>query len=360
MQIGGSVNDQTLTAIVDTNVVISTFGDKGYGVFVDNAGGFAGTYQIVTNSFTINYEMIDGTNVLAGATNVMADGTNVLMNGTNVVAGATNVVSSIVTNFVSGSGNSYSNAVPAGGATVINGGRITTLGSNSHGIFAESLPGSINLTFGGSPVTSQSYGDAGPVTVFNSGDITTSGDTSHEEFLRKALVVSEPEGSPTSGNGSQVTVEAAGGTIITSGNPVRAAFTLQSIGGGNIGGESGGAAGDGDDGGAGGDGGPVTVTGARSDRATTNDNAGGIFALSQAGMVAMAATAEPLEAVVAAVGPGGKGSNVVVNGSWTINTYGPRCRRYAALKAWAGLAAAAATVRTLVDLGGGNGGGTCW
>ncbi len=354
VQIGGSVNDQTLTAIVDTNVVISTFGDKGYGVFVDNAGGFAGTYQIVTNSFTINYEMIDGTNVLAGATNVMADGTNVLMNGTNVVAGATNVVSSIVTNFVSGSGNSYSNAVPAGGATVINGGRITTLGSNSHGIFAESLPGSINLTIGGSPVTSQSYGDAGPVTVFNSGDITTSGDTSHG-ILAQSLGGLGPEDSPTSGNGSQVTVETAGGTIITSGNGSYGIYA-QSIGGGNIGGESGGAAGDGDDGGAGGDGGPVTVTGTGV-IATTNDNAGGIFALSQAGNGGNGGNGGTLGGSGGSGGPGGKGSNVVVNGSWTINTYGTNASGITA-QSLGGIGGSGGDGSHFIDLGGGNGGGT--
>ena len=224
--------------------------------------------------------MIDGTNVLAGATNVMADGTNVLMNGTNVVAGATNVVSSIVTNFVSGSGNSYSNAVPAGGATVINGGRITTLGSNSHGIFAESLPGSINPLRLGFTGNQSIVWRCGAGYSVQQRRYHNSGDTSHG-ILAQSLGGLGPEDSPTSGNGSQVTVETAGGTIITSGNGSYGIYA-QSIGGGNIGGESGGAAGDGDDGGAGGDGGPVTVTGTGV-IATTNDNAGGIFALSQAG-----------------------------------------------------------------------------
>src|SRR4029077_11260532 len=124
-----------------------------FGVFAGNAGAFAGDYQLVTNSYSVYYETNSGTNVLGGvATNVMVNGTNEIIAGTNVLAGRTNVVGSIVTNVVSGSGNNYTNVTPAGGASVVNAGRITTAGTGSYGILAQSEPGSINLQLNGNTV----------------------------------------------------------------------------------------------------------------------------------------------------------------------------------------------------------------
>jgi uncharacterized protein YhjY with autotransporter beta-barrel domain len=353
--ISGHVNGANLTAIVDSNLVITTSGSSAAGVFAGNAGVFDGSYQVVTNSYTIYYETNSGTNVLGGvATNVVVNGTNEMIAGTNVLAGRTNVVSSIVTNFQSGSGNNYTSVAPAGGATVINGARITTTGFGSYGIFAQSEPGTITLTTNNIPAATQSYGDAGPVNVQNSGDITTSGDGAHGIFAQSLGGVG-PENSPTSGNGSVVTVVTTGGTIATSGNGSYGIFA-QSLGGYNIGGESGGAGGDGNGGGAGGDGGFVTVQGAGT-IGTTNDNAGGIFALSQAGNGGNGGNGGTVYGSGGSGGPGGKGSNVFVNGIWTITTYGTNANGITA-QSLGGIGGSGGDGSHFIAGDGGNGGGT--
>ncbi len=325
VQIGGSDSSRNLTAIIDGGVGISTHGDGGYGIFAENGGGFAGTYELVTNSFTIVTNVVNGTNVIT-----------------------------ITTNIVSGSGNNYATLVPAGGATVINHGQVTTTGNSAHGIFAESLPGSITLTLSGSPVVNQSYGDGGPVTVFNSGNLTTSGTNSHGIFAQ-SLGGYGPENSYRAGNGSDVSVQTAGGSITTSGNGSVGIFA-QSRGGDNQGGESGGVGGDGRTGGLGGDSGQVNVTGSGG-ITTYSDNSGGIFALSQAGNGGNGGNGGSLGGSGGNGGSGGKGSNVVVNGSWNIETYGTNSSGITA-QSLGGRGGSGGDGSHFIDLGGGNGGGT--
>src|SRR5579862_1150658 len=51
--IAGQINGSNLTAVVDTNVAISTSGNGAFGIFAGNAGVFDGSYQLATNSFTV-------------------------------------------------------------------------------------------------------------------------------------------------------------------------------------------------------------------------------------------------------------------------------------------------------------------
>ena len=354
--IAGQVDSNNLTAIVGSNIVISTTGDSTYGIFAGNGGSFDGTYQFVTNSFNITYAKTNGMILTAGATNVMSHGTNVMANGTNVMAGATNVVISISTNFIYGAGNNYTNVAPSGGATVVNAAQITTHGTGSYGIFAQSQPGTISLSFQSTSnvVASQTFGNAGPVNVVNSGNITTYGDGAHGIY-GFTLGGDGPEDSATSGNGSDVSVQTTGGTITTYGNGSYGIYAF-SKGGNNTGGESGGAGGDGSDGGAGGDGGFVTVVGTGVIQ-TTNDNAGGIFAMSQAGNGGNGGNGGSVYGSGGSGGPGGKGSNVVVSGNWTITTMGTNANGISA-QSLGGVGGSGGDGSHFVDLGGGNGGGT--
>src|SRR5208282_1530803 len=113
VQVLGSQTTRDLSLIVDSNSVINTSG--AFGIHVQNVGGNDGTYQIVTNSFTIITNIVNGSNVVT-----------------------------VITNFDSGSSNSYVTVSPSGGVIVTNQGAITTSGAGAHGIFAESEPGNIN------------------------------------------------------------------------------------------------------------------------------------------------------------------------------------------------------------------------
>ena len=170
----------------DGSGAINTTGDSAYGIHILNTGTFDGTYALVTNSYTIT---------------------------TNVVNVQTSSIS--VTNFESGGSNVYTTAIPTGGVTAINKGDIHTAGSSAHGIFAESQPGSIILTFQNT-TNSLAYGDAGPVNVANSGNITTIGSNSHGIFAQSQGGFG-PEDSSTSGNGGGVVVSTHRGSITTAG-----------------------------------------------------------------------------------------------------------------------------------------------
>jgi uncharacterized protein YhjY with autotransporter beta-barrel domain len=323
IQVLGSQPAQDLTLSVDSNAVINT--SDAFGIHVQNVGGFDGTYETVTNSFTF-------------ITNVV--------NGTNVVT--------IITNFNSGSSNNYVTVSPAGGAIVTNHGTINTSGAGAHGIFAESEPGTINFTFNGTNTTSQSYGDAGPVTVVNSGNITTAGSGAHG-ILAQSQGGFGPEDDPTSGNGGAVNITTLGGTISTAGDSSLGIFA-QSIGGDNTGGESGGAAGSGDNGGSGGDGGSVVVTGF-GNISTSSNNSTAIFALSQAGDGGNGGNGGTLGGHGGDGGPGGKGGDVLINGNWNIVTFGTNSSGIVG-QSLGGHGGNGGDGNGFFDPGGGNGGGT--
>ncbi len=348
VQIGGQDTTRNLTAILDGTVNITTTGDNASGVVAQNAGGDAGSVQLPPPNFTLTNFLQNGTNfIITGSFGLNTNSyiaTNKVVNGTNTVV--------IVTNL--GSGPGFAHLVPAGGVTVINQSHITTSGNNAHGILAESLPGTISITSLGVTTPGVPYGDAGPVTVFNSGDITTTGDGSHGIFAQSLGGVG-PEDSPTSGNGSVVSVQTSGGNIITHGNGSVGIFA-QSLGGNNTGGESGGTAGDGDDGGTGGDGGQVFVTGT-GNITTYSNNSQGIFALSQAGNGGNGGNGGTLGGSGGSGASGGKGSSVMINGAWNIETYGTNSSGIVA-QSLGGRGGDGGDGSHFIDLGGGNGGGT--
>jgi len=350
VELTGTETNRNLTAIINGDVTISTTGFiSSSGIHVANSGGSAGGYTPPPPNFLISSNSITGTNyVLVGSYTLPPNG----FTTTNFFAN--NFYNVVTTTNVSGSFDSQPNgSIPSGGVTVINRGNISTAGLLSHGIFAESLPGTITYTLGGQTI-SPGYGDGGPVSVFNSGNISTLGLGSHG-ILAQSIGGDGPENSPTSGNGVGVTVTTAGGVIATSGDSSDG-IMAQSRGGNNVGGESGGSGGDGNDGGAGGDGGNIAITGFGT---ITNrgNNSSGIFALSQAGNGGNGGNGGSVYGSGGSGGTGGKGGNVVVNGSWNIDTFGTNSSGIVA-QSLGGFGGSGGDGSHFVDLGGGNGGGT--
>src|ERR1700722_16486881 len=230
IQMVGQVSSTNLNLSVDGSASVITAGDGAYGIHIVNSGGFNGAYQLVTNSYTITTNVVNGTNVVT-----------------------------IVTNFESGTSNTYATSIPVGGVILNNKANIITGGNAAFGIFPEAQPGSIGFTFSTNAVVNQSYGNGGNVNVFDSGNITTTGTNSHGIFAQ-SLGGFGPEDSPTSGNGEDVSVATQGATITIRGSNSFGIYA-QSVGGNNQGGESGGSVHDGSNSGLGGNAGNVAVTG---------------------------------------------------------------------------------------------------
>jgi uncharacterized protein YhjY with autotransporter beta-barrel domain len=323
IQMVGQVSTTNLNLSVDSSGSVFTSGDGAYGIHIINSGGFNGSYQLVTNSYTI------------------------LTN--------TNGTITIVTNFENGGSNSYAASIPVGGAILNNKANITTGGNAASGIFAESQPGTISFTFStNASLSPQPYGNAGIVNVVNSGNISTSGTNSHGIFAQ-SLGGYGPENSDTSGNGEDISVSTVGGTITTIGSNSFGIYA-QSRGGDNVGGESGGLVHDGHHGGLGGNAGNVAITGGGT-ISTSADNAGGIFALSQAGNGGPGGNGGSIGGAGGDGGNGGQGSNVVVSGNWNITTRGTNANGITA-QSLGGVGGNGGGGSPFINLGAGNGGGT--
>lgn len=348
VQLVGTDTNRNLTAIINGDVSIATSGFMdSYGVLAENSGGSAGGYTPPPTNFVISSQLVGGTNyVLVGSYTLPPDTSTTAFrtnNGVYTVVTTTNVSGT----FDTGPGG----LVPSGGVTVINRGNIDTTGIFSHGIFAESLPGTISLP---GQINPAPYGNGGPVSVFNSGHIGTLG-FGADGIFAQSIGGDGPENSPISGNGVSVSVTTGGGAITTSGDSSDGIYA-QSKGGNNVGGESGGSGGDGNSGGAGGDGGNVSVTGFG---AITNyaNNSSGIFALSQAGNGGNGGNGGTFYGSGGSGGTGGKGGDVVVSGSWNIETFGTNSSGISA-QSLGGRGGSGGDGSHFVDLGGGNGGGT--
>ena len=246
---------------------------------------------------------------------------------------------------------------------------ITTTGSTSHGIFAQSRSGrggaggsGFIASGGGGGGTS---GRGGAVSVNSSGSIQTSGTGSIGIFAQSLGgaaggggdsfgLVAGGGGGSAGGNGGNVSVTNSG--LITTSGADAYGILAQSIGGsGGNAGTAGGLVGFGDSGGVGGSAGSATVTTeASSIITTTGAGAHGIFAQSVGGGGGSGGTAIGLVALGSSGSAGGNGSTVSVDNAGAISTTGLRARGIFAQSVGGG-GGAGGTGGGLVSIGGSGG-----
>ncbi len=302
---GGAVGVNFAPAAGGLGGLIDTFGDDAHGIFAQSVGGFAGSGA-------------------AGGSVFYSSG---------------------------GSGGSAGNG---GNVTVTNRGVVTTRGEGSHAIFAESVGGgggsggSAAGLFGGGGGDSAAGGGGGVVNVLNSGQARTEGTNSRGIFaqsvggsggnagLTVGLFAAIGGSGGLGGKGGNVGVTNSG-QIATAGSDSSAIFAQSVGGGGGTGGGSGsvgawGSVAVGGSGGGGGTGAVVNVfSSAQGSITTEGDRSHGIFAQSVgggggnggyavAGSVGLGGSAAV--AVGGTGGAGGHGSNVVVSSGSAISTEG--------------------------------------
>jgi uncharacterized protein YhjY with autotransporter beta-barrel domain len=234
-------------------------------------------------------------------------------------------------------GGSGTGGGSASNVDVVNGSQIFTYGTNSRGIFIESIGGGGGSGAGSGGLVSiggsgSSSGDGGIVTLTNFGTITTTGALSTAIEVQSigggggsgagsGGLISLGGGSSSGGNGAAIIV-ANSGDITTFGDYARGIY-LQSIGGGGgDGAGSGGLVSIGGSGSLGGNGGSVTLTNSGS-ITTFGDNADAIFAQSIGGGGGSGAGSG---GVLASIGGGGGGSgsgdSVTIANSGSLYTAG--------------------------------------
>ncbi len=175
---------------------------------------------------------------------------------------------------IAGQGGGASGSGPGGTVKITNSGTIETFNTDSGGIFAQSVGGFTGSSGGGGGIvgwggSGNSAGDGGSVTIENSGAITTIGSSSDSIFAQSigggggnasasgGIVGLGGTGS-AGGDGGDVKVTNTG-KLETTGDESRGILAHTVGGGGGAGGNSGGAFSFGGDGRATGDGGNVTV-----------------------------------------------------------------------------------------------------
>jgi uncharacterized protein YhjY with autotransporter beta-barrel domain len=286
IQLTGQDNNRNLTVNFDGSSAITTTGNNANGIFVQNTGGDAGVFELVTN-------------VVSTVTNVV--------NGSNVVTTVTNHYGS------SGTYSTYTpgtTGVPAGGVTINSHGTIVTSGNQSHGIYASVPYGTINFAVPGLGIVIPNlpYGNGGPINVLNTGSITVIGANSDGIFANST--------GGYSSQGGVVTVDNTG-DITTYGIYGHGIFAA-SLGGNGADGSSG--AFGGGSGGPGGNANSVFVQGL-GNITTWGGQANGILAVSQAGNGGGGGGAV-IGGSGGSGGTAGAGGDVTLNGSWNITTHG--------------------------------------
>jgi uncharacterized protein YhjY with autotransporter beta-barrel domain len=261
--------------------------------------------------------------------------------------------------WLGGSGGAGGQATDGGSVTVASGGEISTFGSDSFGLYAQSVGG-----FGGTGGVStgifysrggdgNSAGSGGAVTVTNeaSGAITTRGARGHGIYAQSvgggggsgggagALVGFGGAGA-YGGNGGSVTV-ANEGAILTYGENARGIYAQSVGGGGGDGGDSGGFVAVGGSGSGTSDGKSVSVTNSGLIE-TTGYRSYGIFAESVGGGGGDGGDSGGIFTIGGKGGGGGNADTVTVANSGTLKTVGGE---------------ASAIFAQSVGGGGGNGGG---
>jgi hypothetical protein len=246
-----------------------------------------------------------------------------------------------------------------GGAVDVNGSfDITTEGVESHGIWAKSVGGDAGTGGSGGWIAGAPGGggqatDGGSVTVASGGAIETNGSDSYGIYAQSVGGFGGRGGSASgifyshggSGNsadsGGEVTVtNQESGSIITHGDRAHAVFA-QSVGGGGSGGSAGALVGLGGKGAAGGNGGVVEVTNDGWIQ-TLGENARGIYAQSIGGGGGDGGNSGGLVAIGGAGSSTSDGGSVTVANNGTILTKGYRSH---------------AIFAESISGGGGNGGG---
>jgi hypothetical protein len=309
---GGSGGPVSITNSSDGTIFTS--GSLSHGILAQSVGGSGGSSGTSGNLLvSLNGSADNGGN--GGSVSVTNDGTITTTGGLSRGIFAESVGGGGGTGGSNGGlislGGSGSNGGSAGTVTVRNGstGLITTLGTQSDGIFAQSVGGSggsgsnanglVAVGGGGSHA-----GNGGAVTVENYGTISTSG-SGARGIVAQSVGGGGGDGGSSggmvavggsgSGGGTSSTVTVTQGGVITTGGTNAAGIFAQSVGGG---GGYGGSAGSisafvgvavGGSGGGGGAGGTVNLTLQGQDATTaslvktTGDRSMGVFAQSVGG-----------------------------------------------------------------------------
>ena len=341
---GGDGGDGGAVSVnLGANSAISTFNTDGIGVFALSRGGDGGAGGSSGGAVLLGSE---GGDAGVGSTVSVVNGGSVFTSG----AGAHAIyAASIGAGAGDGGGGGGLVAIGGGGGGTANGGNVTvttsgnltTTNGNAHGVFAQSVGGGGGD--GGSTVglavgiggRAGSSGNGGTVAVNQAGTsrISTSGTASYGIFAQSVgggggaagfgggIVALGGDGG-AAGNGSTVTVNtAAGAAINTSGQSAHGILAQSIGGGGGSGGTGGGVVGVGASGGSSGSGGVVVVdTGA--DITTGGIDARGIFAQSIGGGGGSANGTGGLVSVGGSGSGGGSARRVDVDNAGNITTIG--------------------------------------
>jgi len=319
---------------------ITTTGNNANGVLALSVGGNGGIGGDFTGGVSIAG---DGGNAAGGGTVQVTSYSNILTSGNN-----SNGIVAQSTGGRAGAGGSAGGvwsesggggtAAPGGSVTVDNFGNVTTNGTFSVGILAQSVGGFGGsggsggglVAFGGSGA---SAGPGGTVIVNNQGVLLTGEKGSHGIMAQSigggggsagsaGGLVALGAGGATGGGGGAVTVTNNGaGRIETSAVNAKGIYAQSVGGGGGDGGDSGGLVSVGGSGSATSAGGNVTVT--NSQAITTNgERSDAIYAQSVGGGGGSGGVSGGLVSIGGSGGSGGTGGEVRVTNSGTLSAMG--------------------------------------
>lgn len=274
-----------------------------------------------------------------------------------------------------GSGGTSFGSGPGGTISITNWAAITTKGSESQGIFAESVGGQSGsggrsgglVSFGSG---ANSAGDGGPVGVTNHGSITTGGSEAHAIVAHSAgggggtagnsfgLLGSVGGDGGASGNGGNINVN-NDAVLTTTGSDAIGIFAESVGGGGGLGGKGAGLFSFGGDGSASGKGGDIAIT----NSGTIHSTASSIVANSIGGGGGSGGTAGGM--LVTHGGKGGSGGNggiITIDNSGSLTTSQIRAPAISAWSTGGGGGAGAGSdsygiIATFAYGGSGSGGG---
>ncbi|MGV2865357.1 autotransporter outer membrane beta-barrel domain-containing protein [Achromobacter sp. AGC39] len=337
---GGSTGSMNVTL---TGTSISTRGANAFGILVQNLGNDGGTAASATGT-----DVQGGNGGNGGSTGSVTISTDANTAISTQGQGAPGILAQTASGAGANGGNgngqlsgvdgSGGNGGSAGAITVANAGAITTAGTDSVGLMAQSLAGAggagsvdygIFYSKGG---TGGAAGSAGVITVTNTGAINTSGTMAMGVLAQSiggsggaagsagGLGVSlggDATTNPFESNANTVTVNASG-TITTTGLSAIGVLAQSIGGGGGAGGATQGLISVGGTGGKGGSGGTVIGTPTNLTLGTSGDNAHGLVAQSIGGGGGNGGNASSFGifhsvAVGASGGDGGTGGSVVLN-----------------------------------------------
>ncbi len=337
---GGTGGDITITG----SGKIYTEGDSASGIMVASVGGMGGTGGSgtgFTNGASGGFGGTGGTVTIDGSWTILTEGSNAYGIWGKSAGGQAGSGGS--GGWLFGNPGSGGEGADGGIVNITNGGHITTRGTNSYGIYAESIGG-----FGGSGSYSWglfwaaggdggSGGSGGDVTVINNagGSITTHGDGAHAIYAESVgggggsgegvfgFFASLGGNGDAGGNGGTVNVT-NNAVIKTKGDYARGIYAQSIGGGGGDGGLGAGiyaVGGNADLGDPSSYGGNVTIVNSGSIKTRGNES-DAIYAESVGGGGGSAVTSGGVVAVGGNGGSGGDGGTVTVTNNGTITTEG--------------------------------------